>query len=295
MMLDDSSMRISIHLLNKLKNNDPITAEEISEYFNSPGIQFLREHCKRCGGSNINEKVLSDIMEQPEKYGAFGRAVQAGLQRLNQAEEIINIDISAMEKEVKERVQKYSLIDVSQIEVKIYLLYGMRGTAIVLPERGMAIDMCDSAIYTDNHIDLERVKDTLAHEYHHIILDYHIDQMYGNNQSEKQMIIRGLIGEGMAYEFFTPWMVEGEYATTWARNYENIEEKIDTLELQLCQEITPQQIEALDNQLFGSGLLGYTLGYYMIQQIHKKFGLNAVLDLMNTLNIFEIYHQSRLL
>ena len=288
-------MKISLKLLNKLKGNIHITTEEISEYFNSPGIQFLREHCKQNGGSDINEKILRDIMENPKKHGVFGQAVQNGIQRLYQVNEIMKLDISAMENEVKGKVQKYSLIDISQVDTTIYLLYGIRGTALALPDRGLSIDLCDSALFTDNHINPERVKDILAHEYHHIILEHHLNHIYGNHRSEKQLILSGLIGEGMAYEFFTPWMVEGEYAKTWARNYKNIEEKIDSLELKLTQEMTPQDIKSLDFKLFGNELLGYTLGYYMIQQIHKKLGLNAVLDLMYTLNIFETYHKSRLL
>lgn len=289
MEIDNSSALISINLLEKIKKHELLSNSEIERYDQSAGILFLKQHCNKYGGFALDKEKLRQILEKPDQWGVFGRTVLLGLDKIEYIEEIMSLDIHSMEREVINKVQKYSLIDVSQLEIKIFLLYGIRGTAIVLPEEGIGIDLCDCSLYENNRIIPERLIDVLAHEYHHICFERYCKEHKIHEQSNVDSILLGIISEGMAYEFFTHWLIDTEYKVIWERNFVDIEYKIELLKERLNQDNSVEQLEMLENELFGHELLGYTIGYHMVHSIHTRLGPDAVLNLMKTLCIFEVY------
>lgn len=290
MKIDVSSAYMSRNILQKMKRGEEILDWEIVQYEESAGIQFLKQHCSRYGGLELNQEVLKQILKHPNQCGVFGEAVILGMEKLDDIDLLLNVNLYELEDEITQKVQNYSLVDVSTLDITIYLLYGIRGTAIVLPENALAIDLCDDSLFVNGRLESSRIIDVLAHEYHHICFDQYVKEHGTRDKTIADSILNGLISEGMAYEFFTPWLIkEGGHESIWDKNYIGIEENIVSLEKVLKEETDKGQLEKIENELFGSGLLGYTMGYHMIHRIHKKLGKNSVLDLMNTYNIFEVY------
>jgi len=93
----------------------------------------------------------------------------------------------------------------------------------------------------------------------------------------------------MACFYFTPDIIN-QNEKQWNINLKDIDTKIEELRLYLADcNITENEIAALQESLFDDSLLGYTIGYVMIERIHNKTGLDRVIKLLNDFCLFEVY------
>lgn len=281
------SAKLGYEYIKQTSSNETISTELIDEYYDSPGIQFLEEHLLKYGGFQLTKHTFVEILYGKFKDSVFDLAIQQAKVRLNS--EIFKCDYQQLEEQILNEVAKYSLIDISKININVYLLFGIRGTSVVWNNK-IAVDLCDSALYENEILSESRIISMMAHEIHHMCFDSYRKENNIKNEG-KESIISGLIAEGIAYVFFTPWLnQEPNVKVKWDINYVDIEEKIQKLEIIFENDMSEVEIDDLQVNLFGESLLGYTIGYHMIQRIYEMYGKGKVLSLMKTLDLFNSYN-----
>lgn len=72
-----------------------------------------------------------------------------------------------------------------QEEVTVYILYGIRGTGIMLGNE-IAIDICDEYVSIDGFLDINNLIAILAHEFHHIGVHENISNSLQHVGKEKK-------------------------------------------------------------------------------------------------------------
>ena len=134
----------------------------------------------------------------------------------------------------------------------------------------------------------------MAHEVHHIAVSHKcaalLDRAKSDTERARYAILEGLIGEGMASFYFTPFLSE-QNSKQWERNLSGVEQKINALYALLYDaSTTATQLAQTELALFGEDILGYTMGYFMIEKIHKAHGPAGVIALLSDFQLFDVYY-----
>lgn len=269
--------------------------EALHLYYESEGIQFLKEHLINYGGYQLSFEDFKDFHCNQHPMNVFVRSILEGINKVKNTEELPIIDFQGLEKEVLARVNTYLNEDISKEHINLFLIFGIRGTAIT-HGNNIALDLCDNGLYVNGKLSLSRVADLLGHEVHHIGVHKANRRVISSSMDKKErfksIVEEGLLSEGMAYVYFTPWLKEEpDIKPIWEENMINIDKTIEELYLFLKRELSTSQQEEFKNMLFGDELLGYTMGYYMVNTIKEAVGDEAVLNLLDDFQLFEEWYK----
>lgn len=282
-------------ILKSIKNGMGLQEGEFQKYYESEGIQSLKSHLLTHGGFDLTYDLFKEFHINPKLSNVFGNSILQGIDRIKVYKDICNIDVEKLEDEIMVRVNTYLNDDVSKESINLFLLFGIRGTAIT-QENSIALDLCDKSLYINEELSAQRVADLLAHEVHHVGVHKSFQKMITKGVSPdkefKYSVIEGLLSEGMAYLYFTPWLKEEQYIKPiWEENARNIEKSIDDLYTLLESTLLEAQKDKIENKLFGDGLLGYTMGYHMVSSIKESIGNEGVLELLRSFKLFEEWYK----
>ncbi|MCL2605470.1 MAG: DUF2268 domain-containing putative Zn-dependent protease [Defluviitaleaceae bacterium] len=296
MKIDIKAARLGRMILEMISKKDMPSDKLLYQYYYSGGIQFLNDHLKHYGGFELTIEKLKDYFASPNTNNVFEKSIHLGLSKIHIIDEMyldrFEETIKSIEIDTMKMVEMYLPVDLLFPEINVYLLFGIRGTAIVL-NNNIAIDLCDDGLYENGRIETGRLQRLLAHEIHHIgvmlkFLEFsrRIDD---EKELQKYLVIENIISEGMACFYLTPDIIS-QNEKQWNKNLTDIDTKIDTLKFTLDDySIKGNEIAELQNSLFDDSLLGYTIGYVMIQRIHNKMGMDGVITLLTDFNLFDIY------
>jgi len=296
MKIDIEAARLGRTAIDLISRNDMLSDDLMLRYYNCDGIRFLKEHLKFNRGFELTIDYFKHILSLPNEDSVFERSVHLGLSKLHIFEDVYFVDLQnkliTLDKSTMSMVRKYLPNNIDFPEITVYFLFGIRGTAIVLNNK-IAIDLCDDSLYVDGSLSFERLQQILAHEIHHIGVSVRFKEFVRQFSDEKELlkysIIENIISEGMACFYFTPEITK-LYEKQWSTNLTEIDKKIE--ELRLClfdSDITEKETTSLQDSLFDDSLLGYAIGYVMIERIHHKLGMDRMIKLLNDFSLFEVY------
>lgn len=282
-------------ILKNIKKGMGVQEREFQKYYASEGIQFLKSHILNHGGFKLTYEVFKEFHKNPHSSNVFGSSILQGIDRIKVYKDICNIDVEKLEDEIIVRVNTYLNEDISKESINLFLLFGIRGTAIT-QGNSIALDLCDKSLYINEELSSPKIADLLAHEVHHVGVHKSFQKMINRGVSPdkefKYLVIEGLLSEGMAYLYFTPWLKEESYIKPiWEENVRNIEKSIDDLYTLLESTLSDAQKDEIENKLFGDGLLGYTMGYHMVSSIKESIGNEGVLELLRSFKLFEEWYK----
>lgn len=300
MRINPKSAVMGYSVLSVLSVKGYVREECLAQYYNSDGIRFLKRHLKHFGGLDLTEDRFLSFFHSQGEGNTFTRSIQSGLKLLPSfnpnAFQNIQRDIILFEKEIVAMVRKYLSGDADFSQVDVHLLFGIRGTSIVYGNE-IAVDLCDATLYEDGKLIIGRLKGAIAHEIHHIAVARKFEEFAKRLSCEEERVeytvIEGLISEGMAYLYLTPYLIELN-ATQWNQNMEDIEQNIERLRVILLGSAAglTDKMRMYDS-LFDDSLKGYAMGYYMIQKLHHAYGPEAVIALLDDFRLFEAYDSLR--
>lgn len=202
--VDISALEQSILVFKTLHETSEIPIEMLSQYLGSPGILFLKKHLLYYGGTVFNEALLSQLLDSiitdpvPRTGDSvFLRSMKHGLEHVDVLEQEFNaIDMDAAIQKSVILANKYLPNEIEE-DVKVYFLYGIRGTGIML-ENEIAIDICDKYISRNGILDTDNLTAILAHEFHHIGVDEHVSETLHCVEGARSRLLvdflRGFVG-----------------------------------------------------------------------------------------------------
>jgi len=271
----------------------------LSQYFKCEGIQFLKKHLKHHGGFELTLENLKYYFGLPGENNFIEKSVRLGITKMQAIDDntLFDLEIASrtLMNDISDMVETYLPKGFDYQEPTIFFLYGIRGTSIVLDDK-IAVDLCDDNLYDNGELSYSLLQGMLAHELHHIAVSQRFQKFSERALSEKTRfrysIIEGLISEGMACFYFTP-EVANRHKKQWDNNLIDIDAKIERL-MQSLDDFSDSKNEqsALQDSLFDDDLLGYTIGYVMIERIHNKAGRDRVISLLNDFSLFEAYMEA---
>ncbi|GKU27503.1 DUF5700 domain-containing putative Zn-dependent protease [Clostridium folliculivorans] len=303
--IDELAVEKSFNIFKQINRNKTASTELIKEYYETPGIIFLKKHLRNYGGLEFTEELLSHLLKEinlnkeiiPEN-NIFLKSMKFGLKYVDiVSKNISNIDFNeAIEKAIN-LASMYLPKKISE-DCTIYLLYGVRGTGITLGNE-MAIDICDEYLSRDGYINVERLINLIAHELHHIEVNKLLNKRKEKENNVKKQILFDFIGElmseGVAYYYLpSPYNKDGILSTNWNNNIRNIDNILFEVS-NYVEKILDGQIAKLNDigQLFNDGLKGYTAGFTMVKLIDQTLGKEKVLSCLEDCFMFiEAYNQS---
>jgi hypothetical protein len=287
-------------VLSELSAIGRVHEERIAQYYSSVGIRFLKRHLEYFGGYDLTEERFLGLFRLSGESNTFTRSIQSGLGLLPSYDpnefQSLQRDITLIEKEIVAVVRKHLPDDADFSQVVVYLLFGIRGTSIVYGNE-IAVDLCDAALYENGRFIADRLKGVLAHEIHHIAVARKFEKFAKRLSCEEERVeytvIEGLISEGMAYFYITPYLIELN-AAQWNLSMTDIEQKIEQLRALLHNPIVSlEEKKKANDALFDDSLQGYAMGYFMIRKLHEAYGPEAVTMLLNDFSLFKAYDSLR--
>ena len=149
MKIDIQAALMGHAIANDLAHGRQIFADTVSAYYSSDGIRFLKHHLHRFGGFDLTEERFSSFFHQPCGNNVFTKSILQAMALAPSpgfnAFDNVREHIERFKDEVEFEVARY-LPDgesgVALSEVAVYLLFGIRGTSIVLGNE-IAVDLCD--------------------------------------------------------------------------------------------------------------------------------------------------------
>jgi len=268
----------------------------LSQYFKCEGIQFLKGHLKHYGGFELTIEILEYYFGLPGENNFIEKSVRSGITKIQAIDDNTLVDLETksktLENDISDMVKTYLPRGFNYQEPTVFFLYGIRGTSIVLDNK-VAVDLCDDSLYDNGELSYSLLRGMLAHELHHIAVSQRFQEFSERALNEKNRLrystIEGLISEGMACFYFTP-EIANRHKKQWNSNLIDIDAKIERL-MQSLDDFSGSENEqsALQNSLFDDNLLGYTIGYIMIERIHNKAGRDRVISLLDDFCLFEAY------
>lgn len=286
---DKSALEKSICIFKIINKGLPIPIDIIKEYYNTPGIIFLKKHLKKYGGIDFSENLFFKLYENliskksniPENI--FIRSMKMGLDYVEINEiEIAKINIEEIITRAVENAYKFLPNRICGT-IKIYFLYGIRGTGITL-DNEIAIDFCDNYLNKNGIIDSDKLIFLLAHELHHVAVNgYLLKNKQEYTGKKRQLLIDffgELMSEGVAYYYLpSPYDEEGIYGSNWNRNLNNIGNIFNKINYYIERIMNGTSLDLTEaGLLFNEGLEGYTAGYVMAETIDKTFGKDIVIS-----------------
>jgi len=293
--IDASAAHLGRRIIELVSKKDVLSDDLLSQYYYCEGIQFLNEHLKHYGEFDLTADKLKYFFSLPNGDSVFERSIHLGMSKLNSIDGVlllIDKQVQAFESDLMDMVGKYLPGNFHCPDITIYFLFGIRGTAIVLDNK-IAVDLCDNSLYENGNISLNQLQCLLAHEIHHIGVSAAFQEFSKHITNKKELIkysiIESLVSEGMACFYFTP-DIAIHNNTQWNANLTDIDTKINNLMQYLGDSNnTESDLTVLQDSLFDDGLLGYTIGYVMIEKIHNFKGLYRVISLLCDFNLFDTY------
>ncbi|GFZ32949.1 hypothetical protein CSC2_34750 [Clostridium zeae] len=303
--IDKLAIEKSFSIFKNMNSSKSISTEMVKEYYETPGMIFLKKHLKNYGGLEFTEELLLHLLEDINlnkqilsKDNIFLKSMKLGLSYVD----IVKEDFSKLH--FNDVIEK--AINLADIYLPkkisgdsiIYLLYGIRGTGITLRSE-IAIDLCDEYLNNNGHINIERLINLIAHELHHIEVNKLLNKRKQNEDNLKKQILIDFVGElmseGVAYYYLpSPYDKEGMLNIKWNNNIRNLDSIMFELN-NYVEKILDGQIVDLNDlgHLFNEGLKGYTAGYTMVKLIDKTFGKDKVINCLEDCFMFiELYNQS---
>jgi len=296
MKIDIEAARLGRNVIDLISKKDMLSDDLLSQYYYSEGIKFLMEHLKCYGGFELTIDRFKYFFGLPIEKNVFERPIHLGLSKLQAIDDAyfayLQEILKTLEDDTMSMVGTYLPNNIEYPEIMVYFLFGIRGTSIVLKNK-IAIDLCDDSLYENGSISIKRLQQMLAHEVHHIGVTVKFQEftksIYDERDICKYSIIADIISEGMACFYFTP-EITNQNEKQWNVNLTDIDTKIEELKLYLADcNRTENETSALQGSLFGDSLLGYTIGYVMIERIHNRIGLDRVIKLLDDFCLFEVY------
>lgn len=300
MRIDPKSAVMGYSALSDLSVIGSVSDKLLVQYYCSDGIRFLKRHLEHFGGFDLTEDRFLGFFHSQGEGNTFTRSIQSGLKLLPSFNpntfRNIQRDIILFDKEIVAIVRKYLPCTLDFSQVNVYLLFGIRGTSIVY-DNEIAVDLCDAALFEDGQFIMDRLKGALAHEIHHIAVAQKFEEFAKRLSCEEERIkyavIEGLISEGMAYLYLTPYLIELN-AAQWSHSMVDIEQKIEQLRAVLFDPTVGLNGKMrMYDSLFDDSLKGYSMGYYMIQKLHQAYGSETVIELLDDFRLFEVYDSLR--
>jgi len=303
--VDVSALEQSVLIFKKLREQLTVPVESVGIYLKSPGMLFLKKHLLYYSGVEFDEPLLTQLFEEVTRdpvagddENIFSRSMRHGFQYVDVMEKSLNdIDLGAIIQQAFTLANAY-LPKKIQEEVTVYILYGIRGTGIMLGNE-IAIDICDEYVSIDGFLDINNLIAILAHEFHHIGVHENISNslQHVGKEKNKSLIrfIEELLSEGVAYYFLpSPYHGGGTLDRKWNNNLGNISVILSKVSHCIGQISNGAPADpTLTQQLFDEGLEGYTAGYVMIKAIHDVFGRTAVFDCIENCLLFpQIYNMA---
>lgn len=303
--IDKLAIEKSFNIFKQMNRDQSVSTEIIKEYYETPGMIFLKKHLRNYGGLEFTEELLLQLLKDINlnkqilsSDNIFLKSMRLGLKYVDVAEKKIStIDFNDVIEKSINLVEKYLPKKVNE-ECTIYLLYGVRGTGITLGNE-IAIDICDEYLNKNGHLNTERLINLIAHELHHIEINKLIKiRKQSENNVKKQILIDfigELMSEGLAYYYLpSPYDKEGILDINWNNNIRDIDNILIELN-NYIEKILHGQILDLNElgHLFNDSLKGYTAGFTMVKLIDQTFGKEKVLNCLEDCFMFiELYNQS---
>lgn len=289
----------------KINEGLPIQDKLIDEYYNTPGIVFLCKHLKHYGGSEFTKDILSYFLNSviinkniiPDD-NIFLKSMKYGLKYADITEkEFMKTDIDKIIDRASHMAGLY-LPEPIHGNILIYLLYGVRGTGISLNNE-IAIDLCDKYFNSEGHLDEERMVNILAHELHHIEVNYYLNIKKQNEKERKNRLLIDFIGELMSegaacYYLPNPSDREEMLRENWNNNIKDISNILYDISNIIKRIVNGSLTDLKDTDyLFSDSLEGYTAGFIMAKLIHETFGKDKLINSLKDCFMFiELYNQS---
>lgn len=282
----------AIEIFEDIHKNHELSDSKLKDYFETQGIEFLRRHIMRGSKIELEFEIFKKLFEKgisdDQSNNILVNSIRNGL-----CEFTNNKDLQkrySFEKLINEAIKLANLYLPREVSstIKLYPMYGIRGTAIVL-ENEIGIDFVDQSLYVDGKIDDTRLIGLLAHEIHHIELESCTKDLIERenilNTTYIEMISE-LLSEGTAMFYLTnPYEIETLRTETWISNMNNIEYHIDNV---------INYIEDFNNrehlELYDEDMIGYSVGYIMVEKIHNKYGKSKVMEcIIDPRKFFDLY------
>ncbi|WP_160679077.1 DUF5700 domain-containing putative Zn-dependent protease [Clostridium sp. C8-1-8] len=302
---DYSALNRSIELFDNIEKNT-LTENQINRYLEEEGIKFLNEHLFHYGGSMIGKELLVKLfslaIENPKLEGVDNiilKSIKQGFSRLSCVKKTLSkLDLNQIIDNSVKMANKFLPIYIDDdLDIKVYFLYGIRGTSIVLKDK-IAVDLCDEVLWEGDKINSEFLTRIIAHEVHHIGTDRNfkavIDGLNSAREKGKVRLLSELLSEGSAmYYLNNPEELSSFKSTQWQNNDENMALILEEVELIIDKIIAGGlEVDKEIEVLFGQELKGYWAGYHMVEIIDRIFGLNTVLECISNINLFLEYYNT---
>jgi hypothetical protein len=307
-IFDEKSFYSSIELYDQIKINNEIPLEKVDFVLNTEGMNFLKKHLNHYGGTQFDKelyvKLLKKVLHEKNtnnfEESIILRSIKKGLD--NTEFYINNFKKLNIKKITENAFQKAKLYlpfnEDKEEDIKLYLLYGIRGTAIIL-ENEIAIDIVDDYLEENGEINEAAFIEMLAHELHHIFFQKFLTKQLKNTidikEKNKIQFIGELLSEGTATFYFTnPYRMNDLTKEVWGNNlnnFDNLFEEVKKVLEQVSNIETPIKEETW--HLYDDNLIGYTVGYVMVKTIDETFGKEKVLEcIKNHTNFFDFYNNA---
>lgn len=265
---------------------------------NSSGNIFLIKHLKTYGGLEFNEKLLKRLINITLDNSRVTFDDSMLLRSMKRGYEFVEITEKDFKKvdadEIVKRAISMANLHLSEAfneDIKIYFLYGIRGTVIVLGNE-IAIDICDEYVNNNGLIDVDSLVGILAHELHHVAISKHLfnKQKKEENQSIQRLtaFLGDLVSEGLAYYYLpSPCDKDGMISGNWRNNLKNIDEILSQINDYLDNILNGTLVDLKEIEyLFNDNLKGYTAGYEMIRIMDRRYGKEKVFEYIKDCFLF---------
>lgn len=288
------SLQIAGSLIERYKKHDPIPDSELSNYYQSPGIDMLRRHLGYFGGNSIDEmqfiRSIHNGFDNRGTQNLFAVNVRNGTGRYER-------NFAKFNRSVLDQIIHAALAETKKFlpfeidtDIKVYLLYGIRGTSIALGNE-IAIDLADSDLYIGEEFSFERLKSTLCHEFHHVYLNEIFGGKAKNNPEKKiyYEMLNHIISEGFASYYFTGYIIKN----AMQKHGLDRDQKKSAIEhvsrILFSQDYSQEEALVQIQKLFDDSLVGYFIGYELFAYIDSHYGKDEAIQVIADESLFEKY------